>query len=558
MTEISNGQIQTGALDHLGLVAALCQDLKIAQRIDDRLHCDSQRKVSPGRAVVAMILNGLGFTNRRLYLTHQFFESKAIERLLGADLEAKDITDHTLGHTLDDIAEYGASKLFAEVAFGVAIDNNLLQDKNHLDTTSMLVHGAYEVNDDPKVIEIARGFSKAHRPDLKQVVLSLVVNGPSSIPIWMDPLDGNSSDKVSFHETIKRVEDFRAQIDMQGKFKWIADSALYTKERLLKSNDYIWVTRVPETIAEARNLMEKMDEKIAWVQREGGYKTAGYQSSYGGIEQRWLLVFSEQAYQRENKTLEKRLEKEEEKLQKALWHFGNQKFHCEQDALKALEKVKKEYKLHTIEAQIVPLSKHNGLGKPKKDAAKVIVGYKVDTKFTKNKTKIEDILNKKGRFILATNELDKELYKDDQILEEYKEQQNVESGFRFLKDPWFMVDSIFLKQPKRIEALTMVMTLCLMIYNVGQYKLREQLKAHQTTLPNQLGKEISNPTLKWIFQMMEGINMVYFYNESLTHTIREVVTNLNKLRRKIIALFGKNAAWIYGTFYENWAEELGT
>jgi len=557
MTEDSKGQIQTASLDHLGLVAAICQDLKIAQRIDDRLHCDNQRKVSPGMAVVAMILNGLGFTNRRLYLTHQFFESKALERLLGANLEAKDITDYTLGHTLDDIAEYGSSKLFAEVAFGVAMDNNLLQEINHLDTTSMLVHGAYEVNDDPKVVEVAHGFSKAHRPDLKQIVLSLVVNGPSSIPIWMDPLDGNSSDKVSFHETIKKVEDFRAQIDVSGKFKWIADSALYTKERLLKSNDYVWVTRVPETIAEARNLTEKMDEEITWIEREGGYKTAGYESSYGGIGQRWLLIFSEQAYQREKKTLEKRLEKEEEKLKKALWHFGNQEFHCEQDAFKALKEIKKEYKWHTLEAQVVPLSKHAGRGKPKKGAEKVIAGYKVDVTFAKNQTKIEDTLNKKGRFILATNELDKEQYKDDQILKEYKEQQNVESGFRFLKDPWFMVDSIFLKLPKRIEALMMVMTLCLMIYNIGQYKLREQLKAHQITLPNQLGKEVSNPTLKWVFQIMEGVDMVYFYNESITHTIREVVTNLNRIRRKIIALFGKTAAWIYGIFYENWVEGLG-
>ena len=181
MSEVSEGQIQTASLDHLGLVAAICQDLKIAQRIDDRLPCDSQRKVSPGRAVVAMILNGLGFTNRRLYLTDQFFESKAIERLLGSDLDAKDITNHTLAHALDDIAEYGSSKLFAEVAFGIAMENNLLDDKNHLDTTSILVHGAYEVNEDPKTIAVVHGFSKDHRPDLKQIVLSLVVNGPSTL-----------------------------------------------------------------------------------------------------------------------------------------------------------------------------------------------------------------------------------------------------------------------------------------------------------------------------------------------------------------------------------------
>jgi transposase len=557
MTEVSDAQIQTTTLDHLGLVAAICQDLKIAQRIDDRLPCNSQRKVSPGLAVVAMILNGLGFTNRRLYLTHQFFGSKAIERLLGPDLEAKDITDYTLGHALDDISEYGSSKLFAEVAFGIAIENNLLEDKNHLDTTSILVHGAYEVDDDPKIVEVKHGFSKDHRPDLKQVVLSLVVNGASSIPLWMDALDGNSSDKESFHETIKKVEDFRAQIDLKGKFKWIADAALYTKERLLKSNDYIWVTRVPENIAEAKNLVEKADKEIAWAEGEKGYKTAEYKSFYGGIEQRWLLVFSEQAYEREKNTLEKKLKREEEELKQALWHFGNQEFHCKGDAYKAFEEFKKDYKFHTILAELVSVSKNPGRGRPKKGVEKIIVGYKLNASFERNQEEVAKLLNKKGRFILATNELDSKTYKNEQILEEYKEQQNVEGGFRFLKDPWFMVDSIFLKSPKRIEALMVIMALCLLVYNVGQHKLRESLGEQNMTLPNQLGKEISNPTLKWIFQIMEGIGVVYFYNQSFSHTIREVITNLNDLRKKIIWLFGKNAAWIYGIIHENRNSGLG-
>jgi len=557
MSEVSKGQIQTAALDHLGLVAAICQDLKIAQRIDDRLPCDSQRKVSPGRAVVAMILNGLGFTNRRLYLTEQFFESKAIERLLGSDLNAKDITDSTLGHALDDIAEYGSSKLFAEVAFGIAVDNNLLEDKNHLDTTSILVHGAYEINDDPKTVEVVHGFSKDHRPDLKQIVLSLVVNGSSSIPLWMEPLDGNSSDKVSFHDTIKNVEGFRAQIDVKGKFKWIADAALYTKEKLLKSNDYVWVTRVPENITEAKALVEKVDEEIAWVEEEGGYKIAEYKSFYGGIEQRWLLVFSGQAYERERKTLEKKLKREEEELKQALWHFGNQEFHCERDARKAFEELKERYKLHVVTGELVAVDKYSGRGRPKKGAEKVVIGYRMNTAFEKNQKEIAKLLNKKGRFILATNELDSQGYTSKQILEEYKEQQNVEGGFRFLKDPWFMLDSVFLKLPRRIEALMMVMTLCLLVYNVGQYKLRKRLKEGGITLPNQLGKETSNPTLKWIFQIMEGIDVVYFYNESLTITTREVITNLNKLRKKIVCLFGRNATWIYELSYENEASCLG-
>ncbi|MGI9214430.1 MAG: hypothetical protein ACR2HS_01865 [Gammaproteobacteria bacterium] len=71
---------------------------------------------------------------------------------------------------------------------------------------------------EPKVIKLMHGYSKDHRQDLKQAVLSLVENGPSSIPIWMDPLDGNNSDKNSFHETIKKVQDFQKQINVEKIF----------------------------------------------------------------------------------------------------------------------------------------------------------------------------------------------------------------------------------------------------------------------------------------------------------------------------------------------------
>lgn len=554
MAAISQDALRTAAMDHHGLVAALCHDLKIAERIDRRLLPDVQRKVSPGIASIAMIINGLGFTNRTLYLTHRFFESKPIEHLLGIALEAKDLTDHTLARALDDIAEYGTSKLFAEVAFEIAQDHGLLSKTNHLDTTSLSVHGEYDVHDQSKVIEVTHGFSKDHRPDLKQVVLSLVVNGPSALPLWMEPLDGNSSDKVSFHETIKQVEKFRLQIDLDGHFKWIADSALYTKDRLLKSNDYCWVTRVPENITEAKKLVEKPFEGISWVTFDGGYKLSRFESSYGGIKQRWLLVFSEQAYNREKKSLEQKILKEGEKLKQELWHFCNQIFHCEKDALDALEDLRKDYKLHKIDGKSIILSKHMGRGRPKKNAEKIGFGYKVETFFERDTAEIEKLLNKKGRFILATNNLDIEGYKDEDILEEYKEQQDVERGFRFLKDPWFMVDEIFLKLPRRIEALMMIMTLTLLVYNVGQYWLREKLRKEETTLPNQLGKQIQKPTLRWIFQIMEGVSVARLYDETLSHIIQELITNLNELRKKIIHLFGETAMKLYGLIPKNLAK----
>lgn len=552
--DIREEDLQALSINHHGLVAALCKELGIAEKINKLLgNQDPRRIVSSGQAIVAMILNGLGFTDRRLYLTHQFFAMRPTERLLEGPIKAQDITDYTLGHTLDEVAKYGASKLFGEIAFEIALEHNLLTSLNHLDTTSLSVHGRYD-KEDPLAIKITHGHSKDHRPDLKQAVLSLVVNGASSIPLWMEPLDGNSSDKKSFHETIKKVKAFQKQIDLSTKFKWVADAALYSSDKLLKQNDYLWICRVPETILGAKTLCKTPDKEIEWTPLEKGYKTASFTSHYGGIEQRWLLVFSEQAYEREKKTLDLKLEKQANELDKKLWHLGNEVFNCEKDAKTALKKLSKKYPFYHIESQSVPVLKYAKRGKPKAGEEKVIAGYKLECQFKKNEAEIEQQLHRKGRFILGTNDLDKEGFSDAQMLKEYKEQQYVENGFRFLKDPWFMVDSVFLKKPSRIEALMMVMTLCLLVYNVGQHKLRTILNERDETLPNQLGKQIKNPTMRWIFQIMEGVGVVQFYEDNMRHPIKEIVTNLNELRKKIIRLFGHAACHMHGLAWENSSE----
>ncbi len=337
--ELANENIKTLAMDHHGLVAATCKDLGIAEKINSKIiNNDDRRIVTTGKAVMAMILNGLGFTNRRLYLTHQFFASKPTEVLLDENIQSSDITDYTLGHALDEIAAYGSSKLFSEIGFDIALENNLLGNLNHLDTTSISVQGAYNVESDdvePAVIEVTHGHSKDHRPDLKQVVLSLVVNGPSAMPIFMEPLNGNSSDKASFHETIKKVDAFKKQINLDKNIKWVADSALYSKDKLLGENKYLWLTRVPETIREAKEIVGQSDDNIEWKELDKGYKTSSFASNYGDVAQRWLLVYSDQA-------------------------------------------------LHKINSAIVPIMKHAKRGKPKSGQEKSVVGYKIKSSFERD------------------------------------------------------------------------------------------------------------------------------------------------------------------------------
>jgi Domain of unknown function (DUF4277) len=69
-------------LDHLGIVAGVCREIGLAEWLDAQDEHTHER-VSDGTATVAMILNGLGFSNRRLYLVPQFFATKPVEHLLG-------------------------------------------------------------------------------------------------------------------------------------------------------------------------------------------------------------------------------------------------------------------------------------------------------------------------------------------------------------------------------------------------------------------------------------------------------------------------------------------
>ena len=104
-------------LDHLGLVARMCQEIGISELIDR--FCPSRSPdqiVSTGKALEAMNINGLGFVNKRLYLVSHFFEDKPIDRLLGVGYEASHFNDDRLGRALDELYATGVTTLFTHLS----------------------------------------------------------------------------------------------------------------------------------------------------------------------------------------------------------------------------------------------------------------------------------------------------------------------------------------------------------------------------------------------------------------------------------------------------------
>ena len=561
--ELTDEDISGKVLDHLGLVAAIIEKLGLIEKIDKRLPMKTP-KTTMGQRVAAMILNGLGFIDDRLYMFPEFLSNKPLDRLLGGDVKAEYFNDDALGRCLDGIYAYGVTKLFSELAFEIGAEQKLLGRTFNIDTTSLSVYGDYEEEEAP-ACEIGdcgtagdqtavdpldashramprHGFSKDHRPDLKQMVLTLATTGSAGFPIWMEARSGNDSDKKILHEAAARMRVFCKGLQKAPTFMTVGDSAIY-EACVKQQSDMIWLTRVPESHKAVKELLGKDDKSYAWVSLEGGYKMCVQETRYRNVHQRWAIVFSEQAYARELKTFTRRLAETTKVQENALWHLGNQVFQCEKDAAKALKVFTRKLSLHKVTATIEELKQHKGKGRPGKGAAPMVVGYKINGALTKDEGKVQALLNTKGRFVLATNQGDRELLPDAAMLSEYKGQSKTESGFKFIKDDTFEVSSIFLKKPERIAALMMVMTLCLMIYGVSQYNLREALAAAKDTIPNQLKKEVASPSMKWVYRLFYGVQVVALTLKGLT---REIVINLKAVTKKIIRYFGSRAMEIYG------------
>lgn len=524
---------ETKRIDHLGIVAGICREIRLIEAIDQAVG-PSERKVSCGAAVQAMVLNCLGFASRALYLMPQYLGNKPVDLLIAPGLVAEDFNDDTLGRSLDQLFERGVTEVFAQVARQALATYGIEHRFFHLDSSSFHLHGQYAAEEpNMEAVEITYGFSKDHRPDLKQVVVNLITGHRSQLPVWMEALSGNQSDKESFPNTIRA---FCQQLKGGESGFFVVDSALYSAGHLREMGAIRWLTRVPETLAEAKRLVAET-ELSEMTELQDGYAYLEVSSNYGGVAQRWLVVHSPLGAQREEKALLRRVEKEEKAAQTAWRKLVAQTFNCQEDAEAAVAEAQKKWKYHQADATVVALTGYPGRGRPAAGASPGVLGYKLEGQVIRSEQAVQLARRSLGRFVLATNELDPDRLSAEAMLSQYKAQAvSVERGFRFLKDPLFFADSLFLKNPGRIMALIMVMVLALLVYSLAERKLRLRLAKTGETVRNQVGRPTQTPTMRWIFQLFEGIDLLIVSQNG--QVVSRQVLNLKREHLSILRLLG--------------------
>jgi transposase len=527
-------------LDHLGVVAGVIKGLGFIEKIDARIEPDEQEQITTGEAIAGMILNGLGFSNRPMTLTPQFFDNKPMGVLFREGVKAEYFNRFKLGRSLDEVYRYGCDLLFSELAREVCEQEGIDLRFNDLDTTSFSVTGEYIPDSDEHAIVLTHGYSKDHRPDLKQAVLELMVSQDGGVPFISKSWDGNASDNEVFKERSGAlIEQFKAS---ESPRYLIADSKLYTEANAKNLAWIRFITRIPSPLKVENQLIEQAWRFGEWEPLEAGYSYQRVELGHYGIEQRWLVISSEAARQRGEQTVRKAQAKGKEAVAKQLFHLQAQRFDSKEAADLALDKVARRLRYHQIENPV--LSQHIQYaqrGKPTEKTPIKAIRWQIQAGVIPDEEKIRHEQNQKGCFVLGTPLEDNDLT-DLEVFRAYKGQSFVERGFRFLKEPVFFASSLFVSKPSRIQGLLMVMTLALLVYSVAQRRLRQQLQAQEETLPNQIRQPTATPTLRWVFQLLEGISRVVV---SVQGHIQVLIDRLSDLRKKIVQLFGQTVCQIY-------------
>ncbi|WP_257987968.1 IS1634 family transposase [Bacillus sp. V33-4] len=239
-----------------------------------------------------------------------------------------------------------------------------------------------------------------------------------------------------------------------------------------------------------------------------------------------MVVYSDHLHGQKEKTFDRNLQKEKDRLKKEFKKLEATAYHCEKDGRKAIStfKAKHSSPYLTYEVELRPeetTEKRPKRGRPKKDeTANTVTVFRPCLAFLEEDAEaVRKEKQRLGTFILITDLVSADKRPDIEILRNYKGQEAAETRFRILKSPQ-MVDAFFLKKPSRIEALGIVFVMALLVYGILENRVRENMKKEEEPLVLASRRKVDQPTAQVLLKELKNIRLIYIeQNGSVTRFI---------------------------------------
>ena len=262
-------------------------------------------------------------------------------------------------------------------------------------------------------------------------MIALATTHDGDIPLFLQPLDGNSSDKGSLLAAVMAIQKQLREAKAEPSV-YVADNGIYSEAnmRQLNAAGVKWVSRVSETSTEAKTVLQEGSQD--WQRSEDGniqwYRRV---MTLPQGSERWVIVRTSASEQRARLTLHRQISRAQASWERKCWHLGTRRFACEADARAALEReLKGKPTWLEVQSDIIAHPRHVGKGRPRKDASPATHQWQIVATVTVNQQRVDEEALRKACFIVGTTELESDALSDQELVTTYKEQVGVERGFR--------------------------------------------------------------------------------------------------------------------------------
>jgi len=532
------------------------EQLGLARLFDKFVPNSNGAEVAPAQVLCLLVMN-IMVSAKPLYRVedwlHDYLDGVTEERV-----EAAKYNDDRLGRNLDLLFAADRASFLTELSAKAIVLHQLETETIHNDSTSVTFLGAYDA-DDPKAVKITHGYNKDHRPDCKQIVFGLNITGDGHVPLGYQLYGGNQAD-VTTH--IPNWQQLRELLDRED-FIYVADSKLCSEENLktIAGNGGRFITVVPRNFREVKDFLERVrnGEDIVWQylhevpdSRKQGRMQA-YRIHVGEVMDegaRILWVHSAAKARLEQNNREQRIAKAEQALEQVASGL-NQRFLKTRDqieaALKQATKGAGAYLSVTLHEVRTTERVQVGRGRPGPNTRyedTEQIHYRLE--WRRDETEIRRAQRTDGLFPLTDNTaLD-----PVEVLRTYKNQPYLEKRFSTKKSV-LNVAPVFLKSPRRIEAMMFLYFIALMLVSLIERRMRlEMQEQHIERLPlRPAGMQTKKPTWRTITDSFHGVHLATI--EGSGKVIQTALKGLSELRRQILALL-KVPITIYTRLCDGW------
>lgn len=532
-------------LGHLPLVMGVFRNIGMSDIIDHAIGQDNRSIVSCGECV-STILSGVFVGAHSLWRLEDRLSAYDMRTVMQDNsFDLARFPEERLAKALDDLYAFGLDKLMTAIALQAIKSYDIGMDTVHFDTTSLSFYGAYESDDPWSMIDgiqpppkVTYGHSKAHRPDLKQVLFGQLISSDGGIPLIGKALDGNMSDNHAaaqffgrVRELVKDPHDVVCVADSKGWCGRVVEVVQKERLRLL--------SRLPRNRSNHAAIMKKewIPDSIIEIPRKSGKIVERYELMGFDIDEtfevedieidgtknrrtvqtkaRAIRVYSTALLRTKMSSVDRMKIKDERKSKKKILDWQDAAYACESDALRAADRNVHQSSFATLDltAEVIfhegPAKK--GRGRPRfrpEPALNANRHWRVIYRTIPMKdSEIAKRLHSQASFVLIRTRNSGWEISDEEMIRTYKGQYHAEHGFSWLKSG-ADINPIFIQTPHRIAALCFIYCLGLMLWTIIQRTVRANLKKWNTGLPYHRNKPSANITTRFLFELFPCVSSI--------------------------------------------------